>query len=122
MSAKILVVDDSPITRKIIKNTLVKESFEIESAEDGMEGLEKLYRGDFDLLLVDINMPNMGGAEFVENVRKDSDYASLPIIILTSVAREEVVKRVMNAGANLYIKKPPSEKELLSGINNLLGK
>ncbi len=117
---KILVVDDSAITRKLLKNTLSKENYNIETAENGMEALEKIYQTSYDLITIDLNMPNMGGLQLVEKIRDEDDLKELPLIILSTVSNKKIIKKVIDSGANLYIEKPPSDAKLISSIKMLI--
>lgn len=119
----ILVVDDSPTTRHLIAFTLKKlPDTNIVEATDGGDALKKLSSGNFDLILMDINMPVMDGLKLVGLLRGDPKYKDTPIIIITTEGAEEDKKRAMAIGANAYISKPIQTQELLRTINQFLGK
>jgi len=119
----ILVVDDSATTRHLITFTLKKlPDTNIVGATDGGDALKKLSSGDFDLILMDINMPVMDGLKLVGLLRADPKYKDTPIIIITTEGAEEDKKRAMAIGANAYISKPIQTQELLRTISEFLGK
>ena len=114
---KILVVDDEFEMRQLIGLYLRQESYQVETAENGQEALEKIKRNDYDLLVLDVMMPLMDGWETIEIVRKTSD---VPIIMLT--AKDSVKDKVtgLSTGADDYLVKPFEAEELLARIKALL--
>ena len=106
MEKIILVADDSPTIRKFVSFTLTARGFRIISASDGMEALEKLPSADIDLIITDLNMPNIDGYEFIRTVRSNSQYSDIPIIILSSLSKEAEIDEGLNCGANSYLIKP----------------
>ncbi|MBC7189463.1 response regulator, partial [Candidatus Aerophobetes bacterium] len=89
MKKSILVVDDSATIRALQSFILQSAGFEVDTAANGIEALEKLYRKNFDLVVADINMPKMDGLEMIRILRKQDIYRDLPIIIVTSEEEEE---------------------------------
>src|SRR5215831_6365406 len=118
MSAgKILIVDDEPQIRRVLKVILVGEKYEIEEARSGEAALLKFREFRPDLVLLDLNMPGMGGLETCRSLREVSD---VPIIIVT-VRREESEKvELLDAGADDYITKPFGKQEVLARIRAAL--
>jgi two-component system chemotaxis response regulator CheY len=106
MAKNILVVDDSSSIRKIVSLSLKVLDFNIISAEDGVIALEKLSQNSIDLLITDLNMPNMDGYELIKNVRANSTYKDLPIIVLSSLSSEFDINEGLLSGANSYLMKP----------------
>ena len=106
--AKALVVDDSRVIRKVLSRTLVELGFDPVSAGDGLEAMEVLERegGAVTLALVDWNMPNVNGLEFVKLVRARPEYDLLRLIMVTTETEIEQMMRALEAGANEYIMKP----------------
>src|SRR3546814_2350397 len=101
---KILVVDDFPTMRLIIKNLLKDLGFEnVDEAEDGAMGLEKLRNGNFDFVVSDWNMPNMDGLTMLQHIRADSALAKLPVLMVTAEAKKENIIAAAQAGANGYV-------------------
>lgn len=87
---KILVVDDFPTMRRIIRNLLKELGFEnVDEAEDGAIGLEKLRNGGFQFVVSDWNMPNLDGLEMLKQIRADAALASLPVLMVTAEAKKE---------------------------------
>lgn len=106
MKKVILVADDSPTIRKFVTFTLSARGFSIVSASDGMEALEKLPGESVDLIITDLNMPNVDGFELIRTVRKNDAYHQLPIIILSSLGSDDDIKEGIECGANSYLIKP----------------
>lgn len=120
MSSKnLLVVDDSATTRMLITITLKKEaSYRITEARDGTEAMSKLEREPFDMVVTDINMPNMNGLELIAQVR--AKHKELPIIVITTQGEEGDRDRGLAQGANAYLTKPISAPKLLALVKELL--
>jgi two-component system chemotaxis response regulator CheY len=115
---KILVVDDSKLMHKIYEVML--RQYPLVYATDGRDALAQLTaHRDVDLVLLDINMPNMNGLEFLAEVRKRGDLGGLPIIIISTEGREEDTARGLEAGAMAYVKKPFRSEEILDTIARL---
>ena len=112
MERTILAVDDSATVRKFISVALSMQGFEVVTACDGMDALEKLPDQQVDLVITDLNMPNMDGFELIKALRENPDYKDLPVIILTSLNDEESKGRSARVGANSYIVKPFSLEKI----------
>jgi two-component system chemotaxis response regulator CheY len=116
-----LIVDDSRLARSVLKRSLSERGFLTIEAEDGRSGLALLSTIDPpDVVLVDWNMPNMNGLDFVRSVRQDARYEAMLLVMVTSEADPRQMVRAMNAGANEYLMKPYT-KELLFSKLELLG-
>jgi two-component system KDP operon response regulator KdpE len=114
MSAgRILVIDDDPQIRRAMRTTLTARGYQVCDARTGEEGLEELRSSTYDLVLLDMNMPGMGGTETCRLIRSDSEVA---IIILTVSNSERDKVDALDAGADDYITKPFSTPELLARI------
>lgn len=109
---KALVVDDVAMNRSFIKSYLATRGFDVETAEDGLQALEKTNSGSFDLIFSDIEMPNMNGLEFLRSVKQQSAYKSVPFVLLTTVDSEEVIKRAEKLGAVYYMVKPFNNEKM----------
>lgn len=110
---RVLVLDDSTVLRAILKRILEQLGFEVFEAPDGMQGLERLRSaGAMDVALVDWNMPVMSGLEFVQQLRRDDTYASMPILMVTSETDLTHVAQALEAGANEYVMKPVSRESI----------
>lgn len=121
MKRNVLIVDDSEFARNYHSYILREANFEVVTAVDGADALEKLYSRSFDLVLTDINMANMDGYEFIRQVRSNGDYTDLPIIIISTESEAEDKSRGFIAGANFYIVKPSDPKPLIENICMVLG-
>jgi two-component system chemotaxis response regulator CheY len=116
----ILIVDDSEFVRSYHSYILEQAQFQVITAVDGSDGLEKLYSNSCDLVLTDINMSNMDGYEFIRRVRADGKYSSLPIIIVSTESEAKDKMKGFEAGANLYIVKPSSPEMMVENIRMIL--
>jgi two-component system chemotaxis response regulator CheY len=120
---KILVVDDFPTMRRIVKNLLKDLGFEnVDEAEDGAMGLEKLRGGGFEFVLSDWNMPNMDGLTMLKEIRADASLASLPVLMVTAEAKKENIIAAAQAGANGYVVKPFTAATLEEKLNKIFEK
>lgn len=120
---KILVVDDFPTMRRIIKNLLKDLGFEnVDEAEDGAMGLEKLRNGSFEFVVSDWNMPNMDGLVMLQHIRADPALASLPVLMVTAEAKKENIIAAAQAGANGYVVKPFTAATLEEKLNKIFEK
>jgi two-component system, chemotaxis family, chemotaxis protein CheY len=106
--SKAMVVDDSRAMRLLLSRALAESGFSVIQASDGKEGLDTLRRerDAIRLVLVDWNMPNMNGLEFVTNVRADRDFSSVRLMMVTTETEIEQMARALEAGADEYIMKP----------------
>ncbi|MCX8041144.1 MAG: chemotaxis protein CheW [Thermodesulfobacteriaceae bacterium] len=117
---KLLLAEDSPFFRNLVSNYLRSAGYEVETAENGKVALEKLNSDlEIDLLITDIEMPEMDGIELVKVLRENPKFIELPIIVLTSLTGEDIRRKVMEAGANAYEVKLSRER-VLAIIENLL--
>jgi len=118
IAMKIFVVDDEPNIRLTLKIALQKESFEVIQCSNGQEALEKLNTEKPDLIILDFNMPVMDGFEFLGIIRKHN--YNIPVIFLSDYADVETRIEGLNLGADDYLGKPFSTKELIARIKVLL--
>jgi two-component system, chemotaxis family, chemotaxis protein CheY len=116
----ILIVDDSEFVRNYHSYILVQADFQVITAVDGSDGLEKLYTNSCDLILTDINMSNMDGYEFIRRVRADGKYNALPIIIVSTESEGKDKMKGFDAGANLYLVKPSAPAMMVENIRMIL--
>ena len=122
MSKHILIVDDSKTVRNLVAFILKAEGFKVTTAEDGLDGLEKLYAMEsVDLILSDINMPRMDGFTFIAQVREQDIYKDIPIIILSTEGEERDIQKGIQLWANLYMVKPAQPEKMVRNIKMLLG-
>ena len=117
----VLIVDDSSTMRKIISRSLRQAGLavdEIFEAGDGVEGLSVLSSKNVDLILSDINMPNMDGLEFIKMVRANGN--SVPIVMITTEGGEDIIKEAISSGASDSIKKPFTPDQLNQKLGGML--
>ena len=120
---KILVVDDFPTMRRIIRNLLKDLGYEnVDEAEDGVMGLEKLRNGSFDFVVSDWNMPNLDGLEMLKQIRADANLSSLPVLMVTAEAKKENIIAAAQAGASGYVVKPFTAATLEEKLNKIFEK
>jgi two-component system chemotaxis sensor kinase CheA len=117
---RILVVDDSSTIRELEKGILLTAGYSVDEAVDGVDALAKVKKFKYDLMLVDIQMPRMDGLAFTKRIKGDSDFADIPIIIMTTLEKDEDKRRGIEAGADAYmVKKAFDQANLLSVIEQL---
>lgn len=122
MQKRVLIIDDSKTVRNLVAFIMKKEGFRVLSAEDGFDGLEKLYAAEqVDLIICDVNMPRMDGFTFIQNVREKDSYRDLPIIVLSTEGQERDIQTGINLGANMYMVKPAQPEKLVRNVRMLLG-
>ncbi len=117
----VLIIDDSSTMRKIISRSLRQAGLPVDNileAGDGIEGLNALGSGGIDLILSDINMPNMDGLEFVKQARAQGCKA--PIMMITTEGGEDIIGEALNSGANGSIRKPFTPDQLQEKLGGLL--
>ncbi len=110
MKKVILIADDSPTIRKFVSFSLKTHGFEVIVACDGMEAVELLPTANIDLIITDLNMPNMDGFELIKAVRGSNK--DIPIIILSSLKGSEEIEKGLEVGANSYMIKPFDPKRI----------
>lgn len=120
MQKTILVAEDSPSVRKFINLSLKLQGYRILTAVDGMDALEKLPGVKIDLLITDLNMPNIDGLKLIRTIRENPEYKDLPIIILSSLSKDEDIQKGMEAGANSYLIKPFNSKRVQYEVSKYL--
>ena len=116
----ILVIDDSETVRRYHAGIFKVAGFNVITAVDGADALEKFYRAPPDVVLTDINMAGMDGYEFIRRLRKEAAYDHVPIIIVSTEAQEKDRRRGMEAGATLYVVKPADPQQLVENVRMVL--
>lgn len=120
MPPNILVVEDSRTTRKFLTVVLKGDGYHVTTAENGIEALERLSSINVDIIVTDLNMPQMDGLEFIRTIRENDDYSKIPILLLTTEGEERGRKQGMEAGATAYMAKPIEPDTLLGAIKKLI--
>ena len=120
---RILIVEDSPTMRQLLVFALKRlKDVDIVEAQDGMDGLRKVTSDDFDLALVDINMPVMDGLKLIHLIRNDESIRAMPICVITTEGAEEDKQRALQLGADEYLTKPIQANQVLTVVRALLKK
>lgn len=117
-----LVVDDSLTMRKVLSRVLEREGFEVVTANDGMDGIEKLQEVAPDIILTDIEMPRMDGFEFSRYVRDNPSTAKTPLIVISSRTADKHRNVAAEIGVNAFLGKPVQDEELVEQVNALLAR
>ncbi|WMW78518.1 sigma-54 dependent transcriptional regulator [Flavobacterium sp. 20NA77.7] len=120
--SKILIIEDEAAIRRVLTKILTEEndSYKVEEAEDGLQGLEKVKNEDYDLILCDIKMPKMDGVEVLEAVKKIKP--EIPVVMISGHGDLDTAVNTMRLGAYDYISKPPDLNRLLNTVRNALDK
>ncbi len=116
---KVLVVDDSETIRLQVGRALETAGFSVVQASDGVEGLERAEENELNLLLLDINMPRMGGLEMLEQLRQRPRMKNVPVLVLTTEAQQTLIARARQAGASGWIMKPVKMELLVDTVAKL---
>jgi len=124
MAFNVLIVDDSLSMRSVIKKTIKVSGFKVGEyfeAADGKEALKILADAWVDLVLTDINMPNMNGLELIATMYEDQTLRSIPVVMVTTEGSEKSVQKSMEMGAKGYIKKPFQPEDIKRILNSIMG-
>ncbi len=117
---KILAVDDSASIRQMVNFTLKSAGYEVVDAVDGMDGLAKASHEKFDMIITDLNMPNLDGIGLITGARKLPGYSFVPILMLTTESQAEKKDEGRKAGATGWIVKPFNGEQLVGALQKLL--
>ena len=120
MDKVILVVDDSMTVRKFVATSLQLYGFKVITASDGMEALEKMPSEKIDLIITDLNMPDIDGFEFVRSLRATPEYSAIPVIILSSITQQGEKDRAYKLGVTAYLEKPFSSENIRRHVARIL--
>ena len=116
MGKRVMAVDDSSTVRKVLQATLASAGYEVVEAVDGADALEKLSGDSVDMLVTDLNMPNIDGIGLIQEVRQKPGNRFMPIIMLTSESQPEKKSAGKAAGASGWITKPFNPEQLLAVV------
>ncbi len=120
MTCKILIVDDEPNILVSLEYLMKREGYEVHLARDGQEAIEVLRRERPRLVLLDVMMPKKSGFEVCQEVRADESLKDTLVLMLTAKGRETDIAKGMGVGANAYVTKPFSTRELVQKVSELL--
>jgi two-component system cell cycle response regulator DivK len=118
---RILIVEDKPSSRELLRTVLEQQGYAVEEAGDGEEALRKAQERPPDLVLMDLQIPVRDGFEVVSEIRKDPRLQAIPVVAVTASAMQGVRERALAAGFTGYISKPVSLVQLRQEVNRLLG-
>lgn len=121
MSKKIMTVDDSASVRQMVSFTLKGAGYEVTEAQDGQDALKKLNGAGVQMVITDLNMPNMNGLELIKALRAKPECKFMPIVFLTTESQAEKKTEAKAAGATGWIVKPFKPDQLLAVVKKVLG-
>lgn len=124
MGYKILIVDDSSVTRAVLKKTVQMTGVDVEEfyeAANGQEALEHLAAKKVDLILADLNMPQMNGLEMTDKIKSDPKTANIPIIVVSTEASAARIKLLKEKGIRGYVHKPFTPESIRNVLEEVLG-
>jgi len=113
---RILVIDDVEIIRESVQDILEIHDYIVDTAEDGIQGLDKAEKHKPDLIICDVDMPKMNGYQVLERVKENPDLAMVPFIFLTAKTQQYEVREGMDLGADDYISKPFDHMDLINSV------
>jgi len=119
--AFILTVDDSKVIRDLVEAVLIENGHKVVTADDGVQGLDAVRNNQFDMILSDINMPNMTGISMVSKVRRIEGYEHIPIVMLTTESSDFKKSKAKTIGATGWLQKPFDPDHLMKAVNKLVG-
>lgn len=122
MPKKILLVDDDPKILLLEKTILNQSGFSVETAQDGLEALEKLKKSSYDAIVLDILMPHMDGYETAKEIKKLENHKATPIVMVTAAQEREAMKQSFASGVLVFMNKPFTAQTFLSLIQTVLNK
>ncbi|MGF1742002.1 response regulator [Vibrio profundum] len=117
---KILAVDDSVSIRQMVSHTLKDAGYDVETANDGRDALNKAQKTKFDVVISDVNMPVMGGFDFVKAIRGNPQYKFIPILMLTTETSTEKKQQGKSVGATGWLVKPFNPETLLKTLKRVI--
>jgi two-component system cell cycle response regulator DivK len=118
---RILLIEDNEFNRKIVRDLLARQPYDLLEANDGEAGVAAARRDRPDVIVMDIQLPKLSGLDATRAIRADPDTAKIPIIVVTSFALSGDDKKAMDAGASAYLAKPYSPRQLLDTIRKMAG-
>ncbi|HVV53237.1 MAG TPA: response regulator [Polyangia bacterium] len=122
MGAKVLVVDDSRAIRQQVGSALAQAGYDILEAEDGLQGLNTIgAQRDISIVICDVNMPNMNGLEMLAKVKADPSNATLPVLMLTTEGKADLIQQAKRSGAKGWIVKPFKVDQLVAAVRKIVG-
>ena len=114
---KILIVDDEPIGLMLLDTILSRSNFAVSTAASGQDALDHLNKEPFDLMILDLMMPDMDGLTLLQRLREEPKFKNLPIIVFTAVSQNRMRQEAFQKGATTFLTKPVSSRELTRVVN-----
>ncbi len=115
---KVLIVDDSLISRRMIRQLVSNFNFDIEEAKNGREALEKIHSSNFDIIFLDLLMPDMDGIEVLKNLNQSK--RTEKVVVISADIQQTTKARCMELGAVAFLNKPPKEEEFVNVLKQLI--
>ena len=120
MSRKVLIVDDSKTVREVLRATLTEAGYAVCDSDDGHAALSLVSANEYDLLMTDLNMPQMDGIEFITRVRAIPGRRFLPIVVLSGENKQARFRECTTAGASGYLQKPFAKEQVLRILQTII--
>jgi len=117
----VLIVDDSATVRLELCAALTAAGYAVVEAADGVAGLERVAEVAFSMIILDVNMPRMGGLEMLDHLKADPKSAGIPVVLLTTEAQRSLIDRARQAGAKGWLVKPVKMEHIVSTVAQLTG-
>lgn len=119
---RILIIEDDQDVRELYSEVLCDEGFELEEAVDGQSGLAKVLKDGYDLILLDIMLPKFDGLEVLKAIKQKAEIKGIPVVLLTNLGRESIIKEGFSLGADGYlIKSEHTPEEIVDEVKKFLG-
>ncbi|NLM16382.1 MAG: response regulator [Candidatus Riflebacteria bacterium] len=122
MTKTILVAEDSLMLRKVACYPLEKAGYKVIEANNGIEAIENMSKTDVDMIITDLNMPGMDGFELITYVKDNEKFKHIPIIILTTEGKKEMVMKGLTLGASSFLQKPIKPDKMLKEVQTIFNK
>jgi DNA-binding response OmpR family regulator len=119
MAKRILLIDDDTKILNLEKSILTQGGFAVETALDGAEGIEKLKKGQYDVIVLDVMMPAMDGYEVARKIKQMDSHKSTPIVMVTAATEHDAMTQGFHSGAVVFMNKPFTAAKLLSVVNTV---
>ena len=116
---KVLIVDDSETIRQEVARALGNAGFSVFEACDGIDALERIGETEFSMVILDVNMPRLGGLDLLDRLKADPKTSKLPVIMLTTEAQRSMIERAKHAGARGWLIKPVKMEHLVIAVTKL---
>lgn len=123
MAMNILIIEDDMFVRELYQHEFQKDGYSVKVAEDGEEGLKKIDEEKYDGILLDIMLPKVDGLDVLKRLKENSKTKEIPVVILSNLGQDEIIKRALEIGAKSYIVKSLyTPDQVVAEINSLIGK